>query len=328
MKRSLLLLAAAVAVVAFAVQASLPSLFLNHAAKLKDAQSLKAKVLVDEVGGDPAEIPYLRYVRSWMGVPLALKDRVIGVIALGHSRPGYYTPHHAELVTAMASQAAVAIENARLHQQALQVAALEERQRLARELHDSVSQALYGIALGARTARTQLDRDPAKSAEPLEYVLSLAEGCEDRGPQRLKLEISVTGGDRQLAMIGHQKIARHDARGKAERGVDVGHTGGELSQRRDDRHGGFAIAPGRQAETRFAGDLPKAGGIVRRPHRIELAGGIDHGEPTARAHRRCRWRFLIRWCALDSVDHRADCVARHRGTQRDHARLAHPSPDR
>lgn len=57
----------------------------------------------------------------------------------------------------------------------LKVAALEERQRLARELHDSVSQALYGIALGARTARTQLERDPAKVAEPLDYVLSLSE---------------------------------------------------------------------------------------------------------------------------------------------------------
>ncbi len=57
----------------------------------------------------------------------------------------------------------------------LKVVALEERQRLARELHDSVSQALYGIALGARTARTQLERDPAKAVEPLDYVLSLAE---------------------------------------------------------------------------------------------------------------------------------------------------------
>jgi len=57
----------------------------------------------------------------------------------------------------------------------LKVAALEERQRLARELHDSVSQALYGIALGARTAQTQLARDPAKLAEPLDYILSLAE---------------------------------------------------------------------------------------------------------------------------------------------------------
>jgi signal transduction histidine kinase len=52
---------------------------------------------------------------------------------------------------------------------------LEERQRLARELHDSVSQALYGIALGARTARKRLDSDPSNLAEPLDYVLTLAE---------------------------------------------------------------------------------------------------------------------------------------------------------
>ncbi|GIV98616.1 histidine kinase [Roseiflexus sp.] len=57
----------------------------------------------------------------------------------------------------------------------VKMAALEERQRLARELHDSVSQALYGIALGARTALTQLERDPARLGEPLEYILSLAE---------------------------------------------------------------------------------------------------------------------------------------------------------
>ena len=58
----------------------------------------------------------------------------------------------------------------------VKLAALEERQRLARELHDSVSQALYGIALGSRTARTLLERgEPAKAAEPLDYVLSLAE---------------------------------------------------------------------------------------------------------------------------------------------------------
>lgn len=55
-----------------------------------------------------------------------------------------------------------------------EAAALGERQRLARELHDSVSQALYGIGLGARTARTLLDRDPRKAAEPMDYVIQLA----------------------------------------------------------------------------------------------------------------------------------------------------------
>ena len=54
---------------------------------------------------------------------------------------------------------------------------MEERQRLARELHDSVSQALYGIALGLHTARIQLDRDPGELPESLNYLLSLAEAA-------------------------------------------------------------------------------------------------------------------------------------------------------
>jgi signal transduction histidine kinase len=78
-------------------------------------------------------------------------------------------------MTLFARQAAVAIENARLYGQAQGLAVLEERQRLARELHDSVSQALYGISLGARTARTLAERDPGRVIAPLDYVLSLAE---------------------------------------------------------------------------------------------------------------------------------------------------------
>jgi signal transduction histidine kinase len=82
----------------------------------------------------------------------------------------------AELAQAYARQKAITEQNIRLHEQSQQLAVVEERQRIARELHDSVSQALYGIGLGARTARTLLDRDPDKAAEPVEYILSLAEG--------------------------------------------------------------------------------------------------------------------------------------------------------
>lgn len=112
---------------------------------------------------------------TWMGVPMAIGDRITGMLAVEIGEVGYYTDHHAELLQAVADQAAVAVENARLYEQARGLAALEERQKLARELHDSVSQALYGIGLGARTARTLLDRDPARVAEPLDYVIALAE---------------------------------------------------------------------------------------------------------------------------------------------------------
>lgn len=67
-------------------------------------------------------------------------------------------------------------EMRRLYQQAQELAALQERQRLARELHDSVSQALYGISLGAHTAREALEgQDSEQSLASLEYVIGLAE---------------------------------------------------------------------------------------------------------------------------------------------------------
>jgi signal transduction histidine kinase len=120
----------------------------------------------------------LGFMRAWMWVPLRIKDQVVGGLSLDHGEPNYYSPHLAQLAMAIANQAAVAIENARLYEQAQELAALEERQRLARELHDSVSQALYGIALGSRTL---LERTAGAEeikpvlAEPLDYVLSLAD---------------------------------------------------------------------------------------------------------------------------------------------------------
>jgi PAS domain S-box-containing protein len=116
-------------------------------------------------------------VRSWLGVPLITKGRMIGVLRLDHAEPGHFTQDHARLALAFADQAAVAIENARLYEQAQGVAALEERQRLARDLHDSVSQALYGMTLGARTARALVQQDPTQATEALDYVLSLAEAA-------------------------------------------------------------------------------------------------------------------------------------------------------
>ena len=110
-----------------------------------------------------------------IGVPLLAQNRLIGFLALFHSQPSYYTRQHANLVYALANQASVALENARLYGQAQELAILEERQRLARELHDSVSQALYGIVLSTRSARTLLQRDPIKLSQLLKSVYEQAE---------------------------------------------------------------------------------------------------------------------------------------------------------
>lgn len=123
----------------------------------------------------------MQYVRTWVGVPLMVQERLIGWLSLHHSEPRAYAQHHAALAQTIANLAATAIQNARLYGRARRLAALEERQRLARELHDSVSQVLYGIGLGVRTAGALLDRAAvapelkSSLAEPLDYILSLAE---------------------------------------------------------------------------------------------------------------------------------------------------------
>src|SRR5260370_35525809 len=83
-----------------------------------------------------------------------------------------------------------------LYEQAEELVSLRERQRLARELHDSVSQALYAIGLGAHTARDALGSDPEQALASIDYVLTLAEAglAEIRAfifklrPASLKLE--------------------------------------------------------------------------------------------------------------------------------------------
>jgi signal transduction histidine kinase len=154
-------------------------------------------------------------VAAWMGVPLMIGDTVIGLLTFDFSQPRHCTPHQADMALTVANQAAVAIENARLYAEAQNRAALEERQKLARELHDSVSQALYGIALGTRTARELLDREPGETrlkqtlAEPLDYILSLAEAglTEMRAlifelrPESLEVEGLVAALTNQAAVL-------------------------------------------------------------------------------------------------------------------------------
>ncbi|MFL7792845.1 MAG: PAS domain S-box protein, partial [Anaerolineae bacterium] len=117
-------------------------------------------------------------VRTWMGIPLIVGGHTIGALSIEHNQPQAYTSSQAAMALAIANQAAIAIENARLYRQARRLAVMEERQRLARELHDSVSQALYSIALGTHTALALLEREnPARAAKPLGHVLSLADAA-------------------------------------------------------------------------------------------------------------------------------------------------------
>jgi signal transduction histidine kinase len=120
--------------------------------------------------------PYRRF-RSWLGVPLIHKDEVIGMLALAATTPSFYRPRHGRLALAFANQVATAIENARLYASAQQLAALEERQRLARELHDSVTQTLFSMSMVGDALPQIMERDPERARERIARLNDLARGA-------------------------------------------------------------------------------------------------------------------------------------------------------
>jgi len=91
-------------------------------------------------------------IHSHLCVPLKIKDRVIGVMSAASDRTDAFDQSDKDILQILANQVSIAIENARLYERARQLAVLEERQRLSRELHDSVTQSLYGISLYAQAA--------------------------------------------------------------------------------------------------------------------------------------------------------------------------------
>ena len=95
--------------------------------------------------------------QALLAVPLIIKGEAYGGLLLYYSVPRAVSDEEIDLAVAFADQAALAIENARLHEQVREAAVMEERARLARELHDSVTQALFSMTLlaeaGQRLAR-------------------------------------------------------------------------------------------------------------------------------------------------------------------------------
>jgi signal transduction histidine kinase len=118
----------------------------------------------------PAAHPELT---GFLGVPVKNGDEVLGIIFVANKRSGAFTDRDEELLTLFAAHAAIALTNARLYERSRELSVLEERARLARELHDAVSQRLFSIRAHTRAAELQLARDPDRAAAELTAIAEL-----------------------------------------------------------------------------------------------------------------------------------------------------------
>jgi signal transduction histidine kinase len=113
---------------------------------------------------------------SFLGVPIRSRGGVLGALYLTDKEdaPGF-TDEDERLMLMLAAHAAIAIENARLYERGRELSFVEERNRLARDLHDSVVQKLFGVVLAAQSAETLFDRDPDSARGQLQKLGELTQ---------------------------------------------------------------------------------------------------------------------------------------------------------
>lgn len=114
-------------------------------------------------------------LKDFLGVPITDGDQVIGIIFLSNKEtPGGFTSGDQELLTLFAAHAAIAITNARLYERSRELSVVEERTRMARELHDAVSQKLFSLRLTARAAAALARSDPQRAIREIDRVERMA----------------------------------------------------------------------------------------------------------------------------------------------------------
>jgi PAS domain S-box-containing protein len=138
---------------------------------------------IEDVDSDPsipdAQRAALQHdgIRSMLSTQVRVGDEMFGSFTVGHRVPHRFSPAEHRLLSALAQRAGLAIRNARLFEQAQQAAALQERQRLARELHDAVTQTLFSTALIAEVLPEVWEVDPEEGRQRLAELRRLTRGA-------------------------------------------------------------------------------------------------------------------------------------------------------
>jgi signal transduction histidine kinase len=127
--------------------------------------------------GWPAAHPTLT---DFIGMPIVDGDEILGELFLANKKaPGGFTAEDEELLRLLAAHAALALVNARLYERSRELSIVAERNRIARELHDAVTQKLFSLRLTAEAASALVERDPSRAAAELSVVRRLAAEAAD-----------------------------------------------------------------------------------------------------------------------------------------------------
>ncbi len=135
-------------------------------------------LLVNDVSNEPRYrfIEELSGTRSELAVAIMVKDKILGVLDIESDRLDAFSESDLFTAQTLADQLAVAIENARLYQETGQMAVIEERNRMSREIHDTLAQGFTGIILQLEAAEQALGDDSPEALQHLNKARSLARG--------------------------------------------------------------------------------------------------------------------------------------------------------
>jgi signal transduction histidine kinase len=116
-------------------------------------------------------------IRSFMQLPIKIDDAIFGVFSADYTRPYALGDDEQRIFIALAQRAALAIETAQLYEQAQELVVMEERSRLARDLHDAVTQTLFSASLIAEVVPTLWESDRDTGRQLLKELRQLSRGA-------------------------------------------------------------------------------------------------------------------------------------------------------
>ena len=138
---------------------------------LRQGQSL----IVNNIANHPASVGVPNrhpVMHSLLGVPIFSKDKLLGALYLTDKQDGSeFTKADQQLVEMLAIHAAIAIENARLYEQTQRLAVLEERDRIARDLHDGIIQSIYAVGLSLDNAKLSISATNQPALEQIDVSM-------------------------------------------------------------------------------------------------------------------------------------------------------------